>query len=123
MGLYRRMKNERRMRRLAELPLQEPDAEVRLPALENALPAGTRVRSLRDSVPGIPQLTGYDDLLGTVVIDPGNPERGTGDGFIVVVRWDWDPAEEYVTQGFTKDDLVWVWNREDIEVVDPHAYA
>jgi hypothetical protein len=101
------------------MSLREPEDATRLPALADPLREGARVRSLRNTVPGLPMLEGYEGLYGTVCVDPDHPERGTGNGLVVVVRFDDDPGVYWLQpeSGYTADDLIWVWPRSELEVV------
>lgn len=97
------------------------DVELTVTAIRDALPAGTRIRSLRDTVPGVEHLTGYWAEEGVVVEDDA---LGVGNGNWAVVRFDDDPTLRMpgavAVNPITGEEEypVWAWPRNDLEVVE-----
>lgn len=112
-GKRRRLPNSKI---LGRFPEETTIPDMALSAFAGALAEGTRVRSLRDDLPGA-EITGYFALEGVVTRNPHNPEFGTGDLNTAIVRFDNDPAIPFLPPGGSANDLVWVWPRSDIEVL------
>jgi hypothetical protein len=97
-----------------------PTIKYELTAKRNALPAGTKIRSLRDDVPGLEQydIHGYLFLEGRVVEDE-NGEHGTGDAdWAVITFGEDDPVITHPAYIEESGLPQWIFPREDLEVLE-----
>jgi hypothetical protein len=97
-----------------------PTIKYELTAKRNALAPGTRIRSLRDDVPGLEayDIQGYLFLEGEVVIDESGT-HGTGDAdWAVITFGENDPVINHPAYIRESGLPQWIFPREDLEVLE-----